>query len=188
VSHIKDFTRTHFLNITIPYQGMRLFLAITLPKEYAHAISRIPLTPFAGKRVEEENYHINLHFFGEVADEKPIIKTLETISFKAFPLEIKGFSEFPSKQHPRVVFLGVFSPFLLELHKKIVSALHLSEDRPYTPHLTLMRVSKTNTKLAQAFFKTPFHAPFLVSCFSLFKSTLTPQGPRYSVVKHFCAH
>lgn len=65
----------------------------------------------------------------------------------AFTMDVKGLGAFPGTYKPRVIWLGVKAPVLLqELHQQL--AVRLSElgfeaeHKKFSPHLTLGRISR----------------------------------------------
>ena len=73
---------------------MRLFLAIDLPDWLKEKISEIRIDDFIGKKVEKENLHVNLKFFGEMPTHERLVKELETINFKPFKATIRACHSF----------------------------------------------------------------------------------------------
>jgi 2'-5' RNA ligase len=164
---------------------MRLFLAVDLPQGLKERIEKIMIDDFIGKRVERENLHVNLKFFGEVPKPDRIINTLQRINFKPFTAKINGFSAFPNEKFPRVIYLRVESPEMVELQKNVQQSLRNFDNRPYKPHVTLMRVRKQERR--SNLFEQEFKDEFAVADYVLFKSSLTPGGPEYEKVYVFKA-
>lgn len=159
---------------------MRLFLAVDLPDEIKEKISKIRIDDFIGKRVEKDNLHINIKFFGEVPTHERIVKKLETVKFKPFKVLINGFNSFPNKKFPKVLHLRVESSELTELQKIIDRTLKNFEKRPYTPHVTLMRVKEQEQPTM--IYEQEFREEFTVKGITLFQSVLKPYGPEYEKV------
>ena len=164
---------------------MRLFLAVDLPEELKEAINNTRVDDFIGKRVEKENLHVNLKFFGEVPTPEKIINTLNKVEFQPFKAVINGFDAFPNQKFARVLHLRVESPELVELQKRIQQALRNFDNRPYKPHVTLMRIKKQERRTN--IYDQEFKEEFAVNDYVLYKSTLTPGGPEYEKVYVFKA-
>ena len=164
---------------------MRLFLAVNLPARLRKRISKIRIPDFIGKRVEEDNLHINLKFFGEVPTSDRIITRLKTINFKPLTVRLNGFDAFPNKRFARVIYMRVESPELVELQKTVQQTLRNFEARPYVPHVTLMRIKEQERPTT--LYEQEFKAEFPVKNFALIKSDLTPGGPEYEKIYVFKA-
>jgi len=117
-------------------------LAIDLPANLKEKISRIQIKDFIGKRVEKENIHVNLKFLGEMPSPNRIIKEISTIKYKPFKIRINGFDAFPNKKFAKILHLKIESPELVELQKTIQQTMRNFDARPYTPHVTLMRIKE----------------------------------------------
>ncbi len=163
---------------------MRLFIAVKIPESVAGELDKINLSLFSGKRVEKENYHINLHFIGEADNPKNIIDKLKKIKFKKFPVIFNGFGSFPNKKSVRILFVSCNSSGIMLLNEQISKCLGIKNDKSYVPHLTLMRV-KSVTKGYETFFEKEFESEFTVNSFVLYKSVLTQKGPVYKPLEEF---
>ena len=95
----------------------------------------------AGKAVELHNLHFTLRFLGEISAEsaRGAAVALGSIKFKPFDIVLKGTGTFG--RPPRVVWAGTDSGTELEaLAAAVNGALGGSADRPFRPHLTILRV------------------------------------------------
>lgn len=165
---------------------MRLFVAVDIPDNISEKIEKINLDSFEGKKVEKENYHINLLFLGETEDTEKIIKNLDEIKFKKFNVTLNGFSAFPNLNVVRVLLVKAESKELINLQKQISEKLDAKGERDYIPHLTLMRVKETKEEY-KTFFNKTFKEQFEAENFRLYKSVLTREGPKYEILKTFKA-
>lgn len=180
---------------------MRTFIAITLPDEINKNIFE-----FQSELKKENilignwtsNYHITLKFLGEVNEEKlsKIIALLDTIcrKTKKFELTLKGIAAFPSENHIRVVFanIGEGNESAMFLQRQIDTVLkkeNFLPEKNYQNHITLIRVKSIidKGKLKDIFekYKNKSFGTFTVGHIELIKSTLTPGGPIYEVIKKF---
>jgi len=173
---------------------MRCFLAIELNKELREELIRIQneLEPFIdAKFVEPENLHLTLKFFPNVdeKDLKDMIKSLKDMHFSKFPVYLESIGFFPNESLIRIVWVGLRSERIKELHDLIESRLeNFSKDNNFESHITLARVKKINNKegFLKKIEKLKINAlSFEVNEFFLKKSTLTDKGPIYGDVEKF---
>lgn len=171
----------------------RLFVAVDLPEAIKEEITKISAQlPKDGVRlVSKENLHITLKFIGEVEIKKveEIKSKLRSIKMKNFECKLKGVGVFPNENYIRVVWIGIESETLLQLAKKVESTLidiGKKEDREFSPHLTIARVSK-KIDLQNFLWKNRERefGGFTVAEFALFESTLTPNGPIYKKIETY---
>ncbi|HIH18651.1 TPA: RNA 2',3'-cyclic phosphodiesterase [Candidatus Micrarchaeota archaeon] len=171
---------------------MRLFVAIRLPKEMIPAVERAaaPLDGALGARVlPRESYHLTLKFLGETPNERleEIKQALSKIKFQPFDVHLSGAGAFPSKGIPRAIWIGGESQGAGELAQKIEEALFFLglPKEHFSVHLTVAR-SKGVADM-EDFLKTGEVGTFGVRSFCLMKSSLTPAGALYEVLKEFAA-
>jgi RNA 2',3'-cyclic 3'-phosphodiesterase len=97
--------------------------------------------------------HLTLKFLGEVPDEvvnrlRPLVRAA-VAPCAPFSVELRGVGAFPDPARPRVVWAGVGSGAdeLAELAKRVDEAVAIagipSETRPFTAHVTILRVRGT---------------------------------------------
>ena len=145
------------------------------------------------KFVEPRNLHVNLKFLGDIPDERtgPLSDVLSEVAGRNAPfmLHVRSTGVFPNPRRVRVVWLGLEpSPALSALHDDVEQAtegLGFRRDaRSYRPHITLARVrsGRNRAELVEAIerLKAVDVGELLAEELSLFRSTLTPQGPIYS--------
>lgn len=170
---------------------MRLFVAIDIPdaiKEHLSFLQR-SLEREGLRLVHPKNIHLTLNFLGEQDDADRIIALLKSVSFEQFSLHLADIGCFPDVDDPRVLWVGLASSAALaDLQRRI--------DRLFTPqksfkaHLTIARVQRLSSK-DKAFLVRDAERlqvrplQFKVTCFKLYKSTLTPLGPLYEVLEVF---
>ncbi|MHC1740792.1 MAG: RNA 2',3'-cyclic phosphodiesterase [Anaerolineaceae bacterium] len=151
--------------------------------------------------VRSENIHLTLKFLGDTPTQNisVLTNTLTEVVTKIDPynLSVVGTGCFPSAQQPRVLWAGVHATeIMLDLQHSLDRALaekgFPSEKRPFSPHLTLARVTdrtdgillrNTYQKLI-TFQKTEF-GNLLVDHITLFQSTLTKSGAIYTPIERF---
>jgi 2'-5' RNA ligase len=144
------------------------------------------------------NLHLTLKFLGDVAEGRlPELRTAlmaAAAGASPFTLALHGAGAFPSPERPRVIWVGAGagSAELTALALSVEAALtplgFAPEDRPFSPHLTVGRVS----------YRPPDPAPlrrlidsargrewgeWLVPAVHLMRSELFPKGPIYSILQ-----
>ena len=169
---------------------MRLFVAIDLPDAIKDQLDTLQTHLPTARWVQRQQMHLTLFFLGETDRLADIQAALAGIETPPFELSLTGVGRFPKrrKQPPRVLWVGIDAePVLVQLHAQVTTALakigFASEDRPFSPHITLARL-KTRDPLPEvdAFLgaHSAFRAPAIaITEFILFSSVLTPQGARY---------
>ncbi len=182
--------------------GIRSFVAIKVPDLITPQLvglqRELQNSPIKVRWVEPQNFHLTLHFIGDVDPEKveDIVRELKTgvKDFSPFSLNFAGVGGFPREGKLRVVWAGVGRGRneLLKLQPAVVEALKRAEveiegDNKFHPHLTLGRVKgKTNTRPLRVLLEEQrgfVSSDFSVSSLQLIKSQLTPSGPVYSVLE-----
>jgi 2'-5' RNA ligase len=139
---------------------IRAFIAIDLSQEIIGKLDQL-IAEFKGKFpgiplqwVAAHNIHLTIKFLGDMPVEnlEKITSLLqaEAIRHSKFEISIAKLGVFPSRSRPRVIWVGVDTPpELCALQKGIEQeTAHLGyslEDRNFSPHLTLARLSKRAT-------------------------------------------
>ena len=172
---------------------MRVFIAIGLPKEIKEKIAELEegFTKYdlAFKWVKPENLHLTLKFLGNI-DEEQIIKIKEAIAgvsgkFTSFEVNFDNFGFFPNGRKPRVFFISAAPEELLksiaaELEEEL-ETLGFEKESRFKSHITLARIKNPkNINLLKAKIKdTRIDKKFPINEITLYKSTLTKEGPVY---------
>lgn len=176
---------------------IRTFIAVEMPQNIKMELDKL-ITSFRGggsgiRWVRAENMHITLRFLGDIEQDAvpglaENIKS-KTDSFGRFDLALSGLGGFPNLRRPRVIWVGAGSgeDKLRDLAAKVEAACGESRfgkaDKPFNSHLTIGRVkfSRGLDDILGKIEKTPFEtAPFEVSAVTIFKSDLSPAGPKYT--------
>lgn len=183
---------------------MRAFIAIELPQDIKTYLARIQdRLKTAGadvKWVEPKNIHLTLKFLGEIEEEKlnqicAIIKKIASCG-NSFDMQISSVGAFPKISYPRVIWIGIekgseqIKEIAQNLENSLLSLGFQKENRPFSSHVTIgrLRSSLNKAKLIQALTElvgnsSANNPEFTVTKLTLFKSTLTPKGPIYEVLK-----
>lgn len=176
----------------------RLFLAIPLPWEIKQAVWNIQeqvkeqMPRSRVSWVEPEQFHITLHFLGEISEEveKELIRRLKDKEWVApFELKLSELAAFPDKKHPHVLCVktnmhsGAFG--LYKRSGDVLASLGLPiDERSWEPHVTFGRVKVQSEVLKPELIQVP-PLEFAVDRFVLMSSVLSSEGSRYGVVEEF---
>jgi RNA 2',3'-cyclic 3'-phosphodiesterase len=136
---------------------VRAFIAISLPPEITRGLdgvlkelkSRLPGRSV--RWVAAGNIHLTLKFLGDVSSASldALERALDGEARLHAPFEfgVSGLGCFPSPRRPRVLWVGLQAPPALAALQRGVEAQmarqgYSAEERPFSPHLTLGRVSR----------------------------------------------
>jgi RNA 2',3'-cyclic 3'-phosphodiesterase len=146
--------------------------------------------------VPGKNIHLTVKFLGESEPSRvmqlgdklePLLK-----AYEPFEIQVGGLGAFPSMGNPRVIWIGVQAPPVMEkLVREIeeISAIEgfERENRRFSPHLTLGRVSQSVDRMQTQLIKDALQKTQVASLglvrvesIMMMKSLLTPAGPIYS--------
>lgn len=174
---------------------MRLFAAVPIPnparEQIVSLLGRLRDGGWPVRWVHEEGLHMTLKFFGEVGDERLDV-IAEALRYAAdgageLALQLGELGAFPSRNRPRIVWVGIEGPPGLELLQDRIErgceAIGFPpEGAPFQPHVTLGRVREGQRlppggleDYAEGFERVSFVAQEL----GLYESVLTTSGPRY---------
>jgi 2'-5' RNA ligase len=183
-------------------ESWRLFIAIELPAEIRHTIKqhvtrlREAYPDVRASWTREENLHLTLKFFGDVAVNR--VDALSQALMRAaahtteFDLVIEGCGVFPPRGKPNVLWIGISTetaPACLRLYQAIedecAKAGFKRDERKFHPHLTIARLRhpagwRDLANLHQATQFEPFALKVTSAC--LIRSELSSSGSRYTIV------
>ncbi len=179
----------------------RLFIAIKIVPskglEDVYAELKQKLSQSKINWVSRENFHLTLKFLGNVEDYfvNSLSLLLEQVaaSNSKFILETADFGFFGRKRHPHVIWCGYKYNHLLKvltssIEESIAELGFEKEGKSDLPHLTLGRVKnlapENNLEEILLSVKPPSDR-HQVNMFSLIRSTLTPNGAVYNVIKSY---
>jgi RNA 2',3'-cyclic 3'-phosphodiesterase len=174
---------------------MRLFIAIEPPDDVKTALGRLRVEVPGARWVPVEQLHLTLAFMGEV-EEKTAEKLSERLSLihsPPFNLRFSVTGCFPNRHRPRVLWAGLDSqPSLTQLaavvHEAVLVCGIPQEERPFSPHITLARLSIPPPMGIDAFLDQPekrIFPTFPVREIILFQSRLTQHGAVHIPIKTF---
>jgi 2'-5' RNA ligase len=180
---------------------LRAFIAVEIPSGIRERIAestaglRKDIGPLV-RWVPVQNMHLTLKFLGDVStsnmDMLSQILRAETELFDCFHVQVGGLGSFPSVKRPRVIYVGIQAPAaLLALQRCIEAASrHLgyeSEERGFSPHLTVGRVRQGVTPAEQQTLRRALEETQIgalgtarVDSVHLYKSDLKPSGSVYT--------
>ncbi len=183
---------------------IRAFIAIELTDEIHQRLDEVisrykkQLPPSPVRWVAAKNIHLTLKFLGDVSvanlDMLTSLLQKEVAAHPPFEVSVGGSGAFPNSRRARVIWVGVEAPAeLAVVQSGIENAMerlgYPREDRPFSPHLTLGRVSRNATAqdlrmIAQALetTKVSFLGAVRVRQVHLFRSDLQPTGAVYTRV------
>ncbi len=182
----------------------RAFIAIELPEYVKQQLLRIQdklkTTGADVKWVEPKNIHLTLKFLGE-RDDKKIAQIRDGLGpalegIGVYKASLASVGAFPDEQSPRVVWAGIEEgrDQTSRIAKRLEEAICLlgipKEKRPFSCHITLGRtrsnlnLGKLSSAIIELRSQSLWENPgFDVESITLFKSTLSPQGPAYEALK-----
>ena len=180
---------------------IRAFIAIDLPLSIQQGLDYViqqlmgPKTK-AVRWVPSKGIHLTLKFLGNVQPEnlQAVIDGLKVVanSFDGFEFQVGKIGVFPNLRKPRIIWIGIqSSQNLYELQKEIDLATqplgYPGEDRAFSPHLTLGRVSQHASfqeikEAAEALSANQLGTLGMVkvNAITLFRSELLPSGAVYT--------
>lgn len=177
---------------------MRSFLALDPPAPMREALSALIEGLRCGRHVDEDDLHLTLAFMADapLPGLEQLDLDLEMLRPGPVPMEIRGLGTFGS-ENPRLIYAGaVAHPALLHLQKKVATAIRRAGiDLPaarFVPHVTLARFPhrmppEDHVRLgrflaAHGDFRLE---PQAIDAVTLYRSTLTEDGPRYEELERY---
>ncbi len=182
---------------------MRAFIAIELPEEVREYLRRLQgklgKSGADVKWVLPQNIHLTLKFLGEINEETGEVQNIikKTAGAKStFGIRLSSLGGFPTLNSPRVIWIGINkgAAEVKDIAKLLEDSLDSigipAENREFSSHITIGRTRSSLNRIALAKLlnelkDTPQteNIEFPVNKITLFKSTLTPKGPVYEVLK-----
>jgi RNA 2',3'-cyclic 3'-phosphodiesterase len=180
---------------------LRAFIAIDLPLPIQQGLDQVINQLKSPKMnavrwVPIKGIHLTLKFLGivQLGNLPALTEALKTAasSFVKFEIQVGNVGVFPNLRKPRVIWVGIEAPQnLFDLQKAVdLSTQPLGypgEDRPFSPHLTLGRVSQNASSQeiravsdTLASFQAGTLGVVMVEAITLFRSELLPTGAIYT--------
>jgi len=174
---------------------MRLFIAIDMPENVKGILSDLCREIPGVRWVPQEQLHLTLLFLGDIGQEKLdlLCNALADVTIQQFTLTLGRTGCFPHPKAPRILWVGIDPhPALAELALCVRQAVETCgipiEEKPFSPHITVARIRQPGTCNATGFINRPVHplpVSFPVREFTLYQSSLTPQGAIHTAIKLF---
>ena len=172
---------------------MRAFVALDLPEEMLDGLERLQ-DGLPGRLVPRENLHLTLAFLGEQGEValRDLAEGLALLRLAAPVLRVKALDVFGGRK-PELVFADVAAAEALEAAARAVrrvardAGIALARER-FRPHVTLARFRglAPREEAALAARLGPAALPEARAAgYSLLRSVLRPEGPRYETLAAF---
>jgi len=175
---------------------MRLFLAVDLPKEVKGQLD-LQLKDIKKKYpqftwVAAENFHVTIHFFGEVKETEKIKRKLKDLLWDQRGFSLYSFNLDVFVNHKLVVYLNFRREKRIEELAEIIKSnfdINSVNGRKFIPHLTLARGKKSSKQqyfvLKKRLQKLNVDISFSVKRLILFESILEGRKPLYKKIASF---
>lgn len=164
----------------------RLFVALDLAEQAVSAITKICTPAGTIRWVPSNQLHLTLRFIGSVDGEMAatLRQKLSMVAGEPCELQLQGVGQFPGKGAPRILWVGVkecraLSGLRREIDGVLATCGVEPETRSFFPHITIARLKSDAMGSVAHFIERHRNftaVPFLVSCFHLYSSNLTPAG------------
>lgn len=177
--------------------ALRAFVGVPIPREerLAALLDALGAVPADLKVVSADHLHMTLSFLGDVPEDAPpkLAEALDEAvrGVPSFCARLAAVGAFPNARRPRVVWAGVEDPRPLvaladAVRAGLLGAGFRGDDKDFRAHVTLARVrSEQGLGAVVDFLRRHAAAPLPdvdVGEVRLFRSTLTPEGPRYETL------
>lgn len=189
----------------MPDEILRTFIAIELEEPLRLAIARVQgefkrqTPPGSVKWVAPEGIHLTLKFLGDTPagrlDEIEAALTAACAGFAPFEFTVEGRGCFPNFRRPRVVWVavrdkaGTLALLRAAVERYVAPLGWPTEERGFSPHLTLGRVSKGAKPVEEAAVGQMVENSVVeqigaqqVTAVSLIRSDLRPTGAVYTTL------
>jgi 2'-5' RNA ligase len=173
---------------------MRLFLAIELPAEIKRKLHEQLISLNREYRqfawVDPENYHITLHFFGEVEKPESLIDRIERAIFEIQPFRLYSFDAGMFINKKITLYVGFRREKSLErMVDNLKETFAPDSQVEYVPHLTIARYKLPSKQqyllLKKKLPSMPVEIEFPVKSITLFQSIVAHKKSIYKKIKSF---
>ena len=169
---------------------MRIFVALEIPERTKDNLARsaVQFKQFAttGNFVAPQNYHLTLHFLGDVAESDQMFVQNAMDGIKHLPAPTLSLLQFVTLRGSDATVARLKNcPALVQLHdllgEKLENNNFTVEHRAYRPNITLCRKAKFTVPFAEVTKNVDvFNAPFVANKVVLYQSVLSKDGPTYT--------
>ncbi len=174
---------------------MRVFIALNIPDKMRDNLERsanqFKTLATSGNFTKKENYHVTLHFLGNVEQNNLIYIQSAMDSVKNLPAPRLAVNQFAILRASNIVCARFNkNANLTELHDVLADKLEQSgfnvEHRAYRPHVTMIRKYAFSLPFSEVtkcvdVYNKPFDAPQVVLYESVFTDNGVTYRPLYSV-------
>ena len=186
--------------------NIRCFLAIKINGTLRELLKNILadfVTEFPNcvKWVPLENIHVTIKFIGNLDSTHLAALQVDLSNAltpqQVFQIESNQIGAFPHKKNPRIIWLGIRYPIQMKRVFSLAETIlkeygYPVETRTFRPHLTLGRVKKDISSKDLLYISSQLSTyklnnvgSMIAKDLTLFKSTLTPNGPLYEELFQF---
>ena len=168
---------------------MRVFIALDLPQKtkdnLERSASEFKALSSGGNFIPKDNYHLTLHFLGEVAPSDLTFVESAMNGVKDLPAPELAVSQFTVLRASDVVCAKLRPcQALTTLHDELGRGLEqhgfVVEHRAYRPHVTLIRKKSFTLPFSEVTKSVQvYNMPFVANNLTLFESVFTPNGVTY---------
>lgn len=169
---------------------MRLFIALNLPERAVDNLERsateLKRLATGGNYVPKQNYHLTLHFLGEVAESDVMYVQSAMDEIRNLPAPTLAVLQIAMMRTGDLVYAKIKnSAELITLHDDLGNALENLrfdvEHRAYRPHVTLARKATFALPFSEVTKSvTVFNKPFVANEVVLYASDLGKGAPTYT--------
>ena len=169
---------------------MRAFLAISLSDETKLALTQLQCALRFARPLPPENLHLTLVFLDDQSEETLAVlhEELLTVSARPFSVTLSGVQSFG----PVLAVEVAGRAPLVDLHRDVQSATRRAgivlPRRRFRPHVTIARLKSVQGAGLQHSLSTDVVGAVLdmpVTGFTLYQSTLRPEGARHDALPHY---
>ena len=122
---------------------MRLFIAINLFKDLKDALMAAQDEMYEqgvrGNYTKEENLHLTLAFIGEYPNPEPVLETLKSVSFRPFPLTLRGMGCFRDLWWAGMDESAPLTAVVRRIRRTLAENNIPFDRKRFSPHITLIR-------------------------------------------------
>ncbi|HEY2923642.1 MAG TPA: RNA 2',3'-cyclic phosphodiesterase [Candidatus Eisenbacteria bacterium] len=178
---------------------VRTFVALVIPQTWMDCLARVERDlsdRMSGLSwVKPENLHVTIRFLGDLGD-SGVRRAGESTrrgadAHPAFSARLGGLGAFPSKDRPRVLWVGLAegAEEAVALARSINQILQRDgfgpPDKPFRPHITLARVRERaqSVEAFRDYAPPPSPEAALLDRIVVMKSDLHPTGARYTALE-----
>lgn len=185
---------------------MRLFVAVDLSPETRAQVSDVQEqlgAALASRRppriswVKPDVAHVTMRFLGEVPEQHAerianLLGSRQLVD-RRFEIAWETVGAFPDVRKPRVLWIGATRGTdslgaLAGVVRERLATVGADEDRPFRPHVTIARVRDPGVGVSWPTVLSKVHLTPTVSQVdhvTLYRSQLSPKGPRYTAMATF---